>query len=124
MDLTMIANPLNTLLRLIRLFLNDPDTSNKIKFYTGLFHALLGRGIASTVSSGVSILELPLSFLFARLGPQRPFSEKRLTQQLSVRTRMPSLWETLTIETSRSKMGRISRYLSVDDSFAISYIYR
>ncbi|WP_031529196.1 GH92 family glycosyl hydrolase [Dyadobacter crusticola] len=28
----------------------DPDEPNKIKFYTGLFHALLGRGIASDVN--------------------------------------------------------------------------
>ncbi len=69
MNLKTVANPLNTLLLLTRLFLDVHDTSNKIKFYTGLFHALLGRGIASAVSSGVSILELQLSFLFARLGP-------------------------------------------------------
>jgi len=37
--MTTVANPLNTLLRLICLFLDVPDTSNKIKFYTGLFHA-------------------------------------------------------------------------------------
>lgn len=33
-----------------RIALTDTNQNNKIKFYTGLFHALLGRGIASDVN--------------------------------------------------------------------------
>jgi len=33
-----------------KIAIEDPDTLNKTKFYTGLFHALLGRGIASDVN--------------------------------------------------------------------------
>ncbi|WP_229209692.1 GH92 family glycosyl hydrolase [Dyadobacter koreensis] len=33
-----------------KIVINDSNEQNKIKFYTGLFHALLGRGIASDVN--------------------------------------------------------------------------
>ncbi|MCD8739150.1 GH92 family glycosyl hydrolase [Mucilaginibacter roseus] len=33
-----------------KIYVEDADTINKKKFYTGLFHALLGRGIASDVN--------------------------------------------------------------------------
>lgn len=33
-----------------KIYVDDVDTINKKKFYTGLFHALLGRGIASDVN--------------------------------------------------------------------------
>ena len=33
-----------------KITVEDPDEANKTKFYTGLFHALLGRGVASDVN--------------------------------------------------------------------------
>jgi len=36
--------------QLSKIKIEDGDESNKIKFYTGLYHALLGRGIASDVN--------------------------------------------------------------------------
>ena len=38
----------NTKLGVIKV--EDPDSINKVKFYTGLYHALLGRGISSDVN--------------------------------------------------------------------------
>ena len=35
---------------LSKIVINDSSEQNKVKFYTGLFHALLGRGIASDVN--------------------------------------------------------------------------
>ncbi len=35
---------------LSKIVVDGPDDQNKIKFYTGLFHALLGRGVASDVN--------------------------------------------------------------------------
>ena len=35
---------------LSKIYIEDADEKNKIKFYTGLFHALLGRGVASDVN--------------------------------------------------------------------------
>ncbi|WP_242691737.1 GH92 family glycosyl hydrolase [Desertivirga arenae] len=35
---------------LSKLYVEDESTANKTKFYTGLFHALLGRGVASDVN--------------------------------------------------------------------------
>ncbi|QRR01328.1 glycoside hydrolase family 92 protein [Dyadobacter sandarakinus] len=52
---------------------DDPDEPNKIKFYTGLYHALLGRGIASDVNGaypkhGGQVGQLP-----KQNGRQMPF---------------------------------------------------
>lgn len=33
-----------------KIYIDDPNIQNKTKFYTGLFHALLGRGVASDVN--------------------------------------------------------------------------
>jgi predicted alpha-1,2-mannosidase len=48
-----------------RIQVEDNNTENKIKFYTGLYHALLGRGIASDVNgqyklNGDGIGQIPL----------------------------------------------------------------
>jgi len=48
-----------------RLQVEDDDLANKTKFYTGLYHALLGRGLASDVNgeyklNGVGLGQIPL----------------------------------------------------------------
>ncbi len=43
--------------KLGRIQVEDPDSINKVKFYTGLYHALLGRGIASDVNGQYALVD-------------------------------------------------------------------
>ena len=52
--------------KLSRIKVESPDSINKVKFYTGLYHALLGRGISSDVNGqypqvGCNIGQIPFN---------------------------------------------------------------